>query len=127
MDKLDNAKILMIRQAIRMDKRITKDKLIPGITDGLIKDIAKYVRKNNKMPSVEDIMERYSSNDYFVETIGMVGIKIEEMNDITSELLGFNINKYENVLPSPVATEKIGRNDACPCGSSKKYKKCCGK
>jgi preprotein translocase subunit SecA len=24
-------------------------------------------------------------------------------------------------------TEKIGRNDPCPCGSGKKYKKCCGK
>ncbi|MHB1253621.1 MAG: SEC-C metal-binding domain-containing protein, partial [Candidatus Humimicrobiaceae bacterium] len=23
--------------------------------------------------------------------------------------------------------EKIGRNDPCPCGSGKKYKKCCGK
>ena len=23
-------------------------------------------------------------------------------------------------------TEKIGRNDLCPCGSGKKYKKCCG-
>jgi SEC-C motif-containing protein len=22
--------------------------------------------------------------------------------------------------------EKIGRNDVCPCGSKKKYKKCCG-
>ena len=22
--------------------------------------------------------------------------------------------------------EKIGRNDLCPCGSGKKYKKCCG-
>lgn len=24
------------------------------------------------------------------------------------------------------ATAKIGRNDPCPCGSGKKYKKCCG-
>ncbi|MEW5995077.1 MAG: SEC-C metal-binding domain-containing protein [Candidatus Zixiibacteriota bacterium] len=24
-------------------------------------------------------------------------------------------------------SEKIGRNDPCPCGSGKKYKKCCGK
>ncbi|MCX5873963.1 MAG: SEC-C metal-binding domain-containing protein [Deltaproteobacteria bacterium] len=24
-------------------------------------------------------------------------------------------------------TEKIGRNAPCPCGSGKKYKKCCGK
>ena len=26
----------------------------------------------------------------------------------------------------PIASEKIGRNDPCPCGSGKKYKKCCG-
>jgi preprotein translocase subunit SecA len=26
----------------------------------------------------------------------------------------------------PVTTEKIGRNDPCPCGSGKKYKKCHG-
>ncbi len=26
-----------------------------------------------------------------------------------------------------VKEEKIGRNDPCPCGSGKKYKKCCGK
>lgn len=30
--------------------------------------------------------------------------------------------------PAPVrATKKIGRNDPCPCGSGKKYKKCCGR
>ena len=26
----------------------------------------------------------------------------------------------------PIRTAKIGRNDPCPCGSGKKYKKCCG-
>ena len=26
---------------------------------------------------------------------------------------------------TPVRSEKIGRNDPCPCGSGKKYKKCC--
>jgi preprotein translocase subunit SecA len=25
-----------------------------------------------------------------------------------------------------VRPDKIGRNDPCPCGSGKKYKKCCG-
>jgi len=30
--------------------------------------------------------------------------------------------------PKPVhVAEKVGRNDPCPCGSGKKYKKCCGK
>ncbi|MCL6544176.1 MAG: SEC-C domain-containing protein [Bryobacteraceae bacterium] len=27
---------------------------------------------------------------------------------------------------APPASEKVGRNDPCPCGSGKKYKKCCG-
>jgi len=35
------------------------------------------------------------------------------------------------ILLSPakpkVAEEKVGRNEPCPCGSGKKYKKCCGK
>lgn len=26
----------------------------------------------------------------------------------------------------PLAAEKVGRNEPCPCGSGKKYKKCCG-
>ena len=37
----------------------------------------------------------------------------------------------EEPLPPPVEpihTDKaVGRNDPCPCGSGKKYKKCCGK
>jgi SWIM/SEC-C metal-binding protein len=29
--------------------------------------------------------------------------------------------------PKPkIAEEKVGRNEPCPCGSGKKYKKCCG-
>jgi preprotein translocase subunit SecA len=32
------------------------------------------------------------------------------------------------VRPQPFVREpKIGRNDPCPCGSGRKYKKCCGK
>jgi len=27
---------------------------------------------------------------------------------------------------APAASAKVGRNDPCPCGSGKKYKKCCG-
>ena len=29
--------------------------------------------------------------------------------------------------PARRATTKVGRNDPCPCGSGKKYKKCCGR
>ena len=35
----------------------------------------------------------------------------------------------EPVKPEPVRRDrpKVGRNDPCPCGSGKKYKKCHGK
>ena len=37
-------------------------------------------------------------------------------------------NSPEASAPQPVVRDapKIGRNDPCPCGSGKKYKKCCG-
>jgi uncharacterized protein YecA (UPF0149 family) len=38
--------------------------------------------------------------------------------------------RKQRKLPSNIATvvrggEKVGRNDSCPCGSGKKFKKCC--
>ena len=33
---------------------------------------------------------------------------------------------YQQMMPR-VEKKKIGRNDPCPCGSGKKYKKCCGR
>jgi SWIM/SEC-C metal-binding protein len=49
-------------------------------------------------------------------------------------IIGFEFDKPEDISdlekalnPSePIRSEKIGRNDPCPCGSGKKYKKCCG-
>ncbi len=32
-----------------------------------------------------------------------------------------------DTVQAPRRVEKVGRNDECPCGSGKKYKKCCGK
>jgi hypothetical protein len=35
--------------------------------------------------------------------------------------------EYEVVDPIYRTEPKVGRNDPCPCGSGKKYKKCCGR
>lgn len=34
---------------------------------------------------------------------------------------------FEEPKEPYVRDVKIGRNDPCPCGSGKKYKKCCGR
>jgi uncharacterized protein YecA (UPF0149 family) len=33
----------------------------------------------------------------------------------------------EKVYPRTIKATKVGRNEPCPCGSNKKFKKCCGK
>lgn len=63
-----------------------------------------------------------------------------KMNEAEADWL-YQLESWELVLPQKqrqaiirewrdsktVRSEKIGRNDPCPCGSGKKYKKCCGK
>lgn len=53
-------------------------------------------------------------------------------NDIVRSIYHANISsepspKQSDVKSAIPAGKKVGRNDPCPCGSGKKYKKCCGK
>ncbi len=49
-------------------------------------------------------------------------------------IIGFEPDKPEDISDlekmlnptQPKRSVKIGRNEPCPCGSGKKYKKCCG-
>jgi preprotein translocase subunit SecA len=47
--------------------------------------------------------------------------------DLTSQALGAGKDISDSKVP-PIKRDspKVGRNDPCPCGSGKKYKKCCG-
>ena len=54
----------------------------------------------------------------------------KSLPDDVAELFGYWAEARKKAAPevkekAPPAVEKIGRNDACPCGSGKKYKKCC--
>jgi uncharacterized protein YecA (UPF0149 family) len=52
---------------------------------------------------------------------------MEEWKNIFDDEKRKEIKKDFNRSKIVVKGEKIGRNDPCPCGSGKKYKKCCGK
>jgi preprotein translocase subunit SecA len=68
-----------------------------------------------------------------VERIYWVQVNHEdEVEEIAEEQrsrkLIFNISGDEERHQEPAKSAKVaGRNDPCPCGSGKKYKKCCGK
>ncbi len=45
-----------------------------------------------------------------------------------SELYDISMEGQEKTIEFPtLKNQKIGRNDPCPCGSGKKYKRCCGR
>jgi preprotein translocase subunit SecA len=51
--------------------------------------------------------------------IGGAGLPLGEMSNIAAMLRGRSAS-------SSVTNQKVGRNEPCPCGSGKKFKKCCG-
>ena len=52
-----------------------------------------------------------------------------EVSSFVQEADGWKFEDGTLVGEKPMVREepKVGRNDPCPCGSGKKYKKCCGK
>jgi len=54
--------------------------------------------------------------------------EIERRQRRQQQQLQYQTGPAQAEAPKPVRTgAKVGRNDTCPCGSGKKYKKCCGK
>lgn len=52
---------------------------------------------------------------------------LEEWNDIFDEETRKELYKEQKRSTTIVKEAKVYPNDPCPCGSGKKYKKCCGK
>lgn len=68
------------------------------------------------------------------------GLTVEQRADLTASIIRFCLKEnassriaYEDVERSPelisfpATSNHVGRNAPCPCGSGKKYKKCCGR
>ena len=111
-------------------------------TDGAKEDLDKAIEILSKGLQLSDGQDR----EYILERMRDVHLKLgltkeaqmydqmrqdflaeEEMLKVVEtsmSRLGLDMSKLIN---GPAVSHKIGRNDPCPCGSGKKYKKCCGK
>ena len=52
--------------------------------------------------------------------------RVQVAKPISEGFDGDNAKKPKKITIAKKAEESVGRNDLCPCGSGKKYKKCCG-
>lgn len=63
------------------------------------------------------------SGEINANEFGMSIVTSDLPDEVKIQMLG-ELAKSQGVNAAP---KKVGRNDPCPCGSGKKYKKCCGK
>lgn len=72
---------------------------------------------------LNEMMDIFRTQDFDVLTLKNSNDIIQFMGE-KSESLGVHIPELIKI-PLSAKKEKIGRNEPCPCGSGKKYKKCC--
>ncbi len=100
-------------------------KFMQGSQGKLMTDFAQWCQEQNiDMASISDQTRIHELNEQYMQTPrpAFDGQTPAEATDGEQSLLGFK--KVETVRREQ---PKVGRNDPCPCGSGKKYKKCCGK
>ncbi|NPV27809.1 MAG: preprotein translocase subunit SecA [Firmicutes bacterium] len=123
MRELERMVVLRVVDSKWMDHLDAMDQLRQGIglraygqRDPLIEyKFEAYDMFNQMIESIQEDIVRY------VFRVRMVEQPQERARRVTE-------NRYAEPNRQPVRVEnKVGRNDPCPCGSGKKYKKCCGK
>jgi hypothetical protein len=78
---------------------------------------------------------RFESGDFGFDDLGDDLADMSNTRDLLDQYAGDlpapppDLDDYAPPVTAPIRNDqpKVGRNDPCPCGSGKKYKKCCGK
>lgn len=83
----------------------------------------------------DNVTNKYADELYeeFLKLLGNKGIKLlkeryDKLGQWRKEKIPYETFEIESqtYMPYRLSGPKIGRNEPCPCGSGKKYKKCCG-
>jgi hypothetical protein len=127
---LENIKLIESEQGALKLLKTEKDETIKTLLAGALCRLF----STDAIPEIKkSIEEGYDSSMLNLEEFAYAncvfnGLDIPEMSlwkECFDEEKNFYMEPLE--LNLPVSSEaKIGRNDPCPCGSGKKYKKCCG-
>lgn len=106
--------------------------VVPWVNDEMKRDDEMIVRFDYQKKSWElqdsPFNKQYHLDSLFPEIMKSIPDLIRQLKK-RHEILKTIYNRYkkeQNILSENIKKTKIGRNEPCPCGSGKKYKKCCG-
>lgn len=124
MRELEKVVMLKVVDAKWMDHLDAMENLRQGI------GLRAYGQKN---PLIEYKIEAYDMFQQMIEHIQedivryMFHVNIITQPEDHLQQAHTSHGDEEAATKQPIHTDHTGRNDLCPCGSGKKYKKCCGK
>lgn len=129
MRRIERILLLQVVDTQWKDHLLAMDHLKEGIGlrgYGQKDPLIEYKREGFEM--FNDMINRIKSET--VERLLKIQLVKEEPVPVRRPVMpqAISLNRGESSVPKPVqkSVKKVGRNDPCPCGSGKKYKKCCG-
>lgn len=104
---------------------MTMTGFLDGINDSLVAPNPIEEMEEETEVSLKFDKERLYKNMVAAEADWLYNL--EQWNDIFDEETRKELYKEQKRSTTIVKEEKVYPNDPCPCGSGKKYKKCCGR
>ena len=107
---------------------LTNDKFSANIIKRIAEKHENFMDVVNKLLntkySIDELLEKYKSR--YLENKIYSSTTVLYKSKAFSKTLGIIEEDIERPELEGIDLRKIGRNDPCPCGSGKKFKKCCG-
>lgn len=115
-----------IKKAIDEGK-ISKELAINSIIRGMEMIVIQTIRAG-KVPMAEFLADEVIFDKPLMAQLARLEITEDNIRNLAINYTKPEVQaKIMELAPKIVVSEKIGRNVPCPCGSGKKYKKCCGR
>jgi len=102
----------------KLAQNIDKEDFLKQLKEAWHQYVKKTTPIEQELAAAMNRINRTNSSRKVFET---VGITEDDIRTVLEEIREEKVDsvKYEQ--------KKVGRNELCPCGSGKKYKRCCGK
>ena len=123
-DKVFEGKISELAETFDMDE-VTFLGFLDGINSSLKKELKLDSLKSGSKIALDVDFEKLYFNMLDCKATWLY--TLPEWDAILTEERRKEITKEFRSSKMYINTDTVGRNDPCPCGSGKKYKKCCGK
>lgn len=103
--------------AKQLAKQIPKEEFLAELKKAWSATISKNSDTNEEVRKAYERIRKSGYEDVFKSA----NITESDIRQVIEEI------KTDKPLPVRREVSKVGRNEPCPCGSGKKYKRCCGR